>query len=343
MNTALTIEKTPEYATLDKQLTALVPKFEGLMSSDCGVPAERIVRTVMLSIERLPKLLECSRQSILNAAMSAAVLGLEVDGVTGQAFLIPFAGKAQLIIGYKGFNTMAARSGYTVNAGHVKEGDGFDYGEGSGAFVTHKKKLGNKGRIVAAWAVAEHKGRPPIVKVLSIDEIMEVKAKSPGGKKKDSPWNDTNGPGFPAMCEKTVIRRLARSMPLNVMQYAATMDEAYEERGLHSRVGEGGPVIEGESSPIAGDQGGQPETKDLSAPTVFSYVVPGTGTAKATSIDEWMANVTRRIMTFKTIADATGFRDANQETFNRLAVDHRDQVDEILGAIEATINTFKEG
>ena len=39
---------------------------------------------------------------------------LEVDGVTGQAFLIPFKGRAQLVIGYKGFNTLAARSGLTV-------------------------------------------------------------------------------------------------------------------------------------------------------------------------------------------------------------------------------------
>jgi RecT family len=32
--------------------------------------------------------------------MSAACLGLEVDGVTGQAYLLPFKGKAQLVIGY---------------------------------------------------------------------------------------------------------------------------------------------------------------------------------------------------------------------------------------------------
>jgi hypothetical protein len=41
------------------------------------------------------------------------------------------------------------------------------------------------------------------------------------------------------MCEKTVKRRLARSMPLNMMQLAARMDEALDEqgaaRGPHAR------------------------------------------------------------------------------------------------------------
>jgi recombinational DNA repair protein RecT len=35
-------------------------------------------------------LVKADRQSLLNASMSAACLALEVDGVTGQAFFIPF-------------------------------------------------------------------------------------------------------------------------------------------------------------------------------------------------------------------------------------------------------------
>jgi hypothetical protein len=59
---------------------------------------------------------------------------------------------------------------------------------------------------------------------------MAVKAKSPGAARSDSPWNDP-AIGFPAMCQKTAKRRLARSMPLNVMQQAARMDEAVDEQG----------------------------------------------------------------------------------------------------------------
>ena len=96
-------------AILEKQFEPLAPRFAQVLPA--SLPVERLIRTVMVSVERLPKLMECDRQSLFNAAMSAACLGLEVDGVTGQAFLIPFAGKAQLVIGYKGYSTLAARSG----------------------------------------------------------------------------------------------------------------------------------------------------------------------------------------------------------------------------------------
>jgi len=193
------------------------------------MPVERLTRTLIISCERNPKLLDCDRQSLINAAMSAAVLGLEVDGVTGQAHLIPFKGRCQLVVGYKGYNTMGARSGYTVTGACVREGDVFDYVLGSAPFLKHKP-LANTGRITHAWAVASSRTLPPIISVLSIDEVMAIKAKSPGARMSDSPWNDA-AIGFPAMAEKSAKRRLARSMPLNVYQYAARLEEAFEEQG----------------------------------------------------------------------------------------------------------------
>jgi len=136
------------------------------------------MRTVIMSIERLPELLNCSPQSIMNAATTAAVLGLECDGVTGQGFLIPYKGVATFQIGYKGYNTLAARAGYTINGGVVREGDEFDFQLGTGGFVRHKPLLnGNKRRIVAAWSTAESNGRPSIVVVMSIEDVDAIKAR----------------------------------------------------------------------------------------------------------------------------------------------------------------------
>lgn len=232
---------------LERQLAPLAPRFEEALSG--MMPVKRLMRTLMVSCERLPQLLDCNRQSLINAAMSAAVLGLEVDGVTGQAYLLPFAGKAQLVIGYKGFNTLAARSDITITGGVVREGDVFDFDLGEG-WVTHKPTLGSKTRIVAAWAKASHLRRPAVVVVLGIEELMAVKAKSPGAKRNDSPWNDPMI-GFPAMCEKTAKRRLARSLPLNTMQLAARMDEAVDEQGKSAWITpDRGTVIEGEMKTV---------------------------------------------------------------------------------------------
>lgn len=218
-----------ELAILESQLKPLAPRLE--MVLDKRVPVDRLMQTIMISCERMPALLKCDRQSLFNSAMSAAVLGLEVDGVTGQAYLIPFAGKAQLVIGYKGYNTLAARSNITITGAVVREGDEFDYELGSNGFVRHKPMLnGASRRIIGAWACATSLTRPAVHVVMGADELLAVKGKSPGAKRSDSPWNDPSI-GYPAMCEKTVKRRLARAMPLNIMQVAARLDEAVDEQG----------------------------------------------------------------------------------------------------------------
>src|SRR6185437_5144847 len=211
--------------------------------------------------------LECDRQSLFNAAMSAACLGLEVDGVTGQAYLIPFKGKAQLVIGYKGFNTLAARSGITITGNIVRQGDEFDYQLGSAAYVRHKPKS-SKGAITHAWACAQSMDRPAVVEVLDYDELLAVKNRSPGAKRSDSPWNDPVI-GFPAMCQKTAKRRLARSMPLNIMQQAARLDEAVDEQGAPAWISpDKGVVIDGEFSDAPRINHDQRDTQELLSPAI---------------------------------------------------------------------------
>lgn len=272
-----------ELAILENQLRPLAPRLELVL--DKRVPVERLMQTIMISCERLPLLLQCDRQSLFNSAMSAAVLGLEVDGVTGQAYLIPFAGKAQLVIGYKGFNTLAARSGFTITGAVVREGDEFDYELGSAAFVRHKPQLNGKDRrLVGAWACATSNTLPAVVSVLGVDELLAVKAKSPGAKRKDSPWNDPSI-GYPAMCEKTAKRRLARSMPLNVMQLAARMDEAVDEQGLPARIDpERGVIVDGEiiepsATPTADQLIGTPSAQARAAGPAASSPPPLDGAA----------------------------------------------------------------
>jgi len=221
-----------DLVALERSFEPLVPKFAAVLTH---LTAQRLIRSVMISCERNPVLLTVNRQSLYNAAMSAACLELECDGVTGQSFLIPFAGKAQLVIGYKGFVTLGARSGLTITGEVVRDGDDFDFDEGEG-WIRHKKLLGKPDRrIIATWAKAAALDRPAVIKVLDIDDILAVKKKSPAGAKRDSPWNDP-AIGFPAMAEKTAKRRLARSLPLNVMQAAARLDEAFEEQGRGAHI-----------------------------------------------------------------------------------------------------------
>lgn len=245
----MVVSVASELVLFENMLRPLTPHFEQALGN--AMPVARLMRSIMISVERNPKLLtNADRQSLINSAMSAACLGLEVDGITGQAFFIPFKGKAQLVIGYKGLTTLAARSGFTVQGEVVRDGDAFEYELGDRGFVRHKPKLGNKGDIIAAWATASSLSRPSIVSVLGIDDLMAVRAASPAVKGgADTPWNEKTI-GFPAMCSKTAKRRLNRSMPLNAdprFHLAASMEENFEERGRLSWIDpERGLQIEGE-------------------------------------------------------------------------------------------------
>jgi recombination protein RecT len=249
-------------AILESQFRPLTPKFEQVLNGI--MPASRLIRTVIISCERTPKLFECDRQSLFNAAMTFAVLGLEVDGVTGQGYIIPFKGIAQPVIGYKGMNTLGARSGLTITGRVVREGDSFDFDEGA-AIVHHKRKLGDEfnRQIIAVWAKAASISRPAALRVLSITEILAIKTKSPRGNQ--APWAD-DAIGFPAMAEKSAKRRLARDMPLNVFQSAARMEEAFEEQGEPSYIHPDKGVVVGGEVSASNYHDTTPSAQELIAP-----------------------------------------------------------------------------
>jgi recombination protein RecT len=257
-----------ELAIFENQLAPLAPRFSDVLGQ--LLPVERLIGTALICCERTPALLVCDRQSLILGVMTFAALALPIDGVTGQGYLIPFNDRkqnkkiAQPVIGYKGFNTLGARSGLTINGAVVREGDEWDYDDGSKPFIHHKRKLGGETdrKILAAWSTARANERPSSQIILSIDELLAVKAKSPRGG--EPPWADT-AIGFPAMCEKTAKRRLARIMPLNVFQLAARLEEAFEEQGLPSYITpERGLIIGGE---ITRESSPTPTAAQLTTPS----------------------------------------------------------------------------
>jgi phage RecT family recombinase len=258
-----------ELAIFEAQLKPLTNQFEDVLAD--RMPVARLTRTLFMACEKTPKLLDCNRQSLINAGMTFAVLALETDGVTGQGYLLPFANVAQPVIGYKGYNTIGARSRITITGNVVREGDVYDFDLGEG-WVKHKSTAaGSEGRIIAAWAKAAASDRPAIVEWLWLPQLEAVKKKSPGAKKSDSPWNDP-GVGLPAMYGKTAKRRLARSTPMEwarpEFQLAARMEEAFDEQGRHSFISPTrGVVIEGDRSPIADrEPSPTPDLADLTGP-----------------------------------------------------------------------------
>ena len=187
--------------------------------SKAGLDPEKVSSRLMLEIRRNETLGKCAMQSLAQCAMEAASLGLSFGGVMGQAFAIPFWDakgkeyKAQLLVGYRGYITVAFREGIVIRAGVIYENDEYDYDEGRG-YIKHKPALQQRGEFLAAWAQAEFEDGRQKCKVLNMEDICSVRDNSQGYRRANDkgyshPWVDH----FPAMAQKSAIRNLFKTLP----------------------------------------------------------------------------------------------------------------------------------
>ena len=205
------LAKNQQEQQQDKTLINLVGRMgPGIKRALPGmIRPERFIRVTVSAISGNKDLQACTESSFLGALMNAAQLGLEPNTPIGQAYLIPYAGKCQFQIGYKGMIELAARSGVTVQAHEVKEGDQFTYEYGLEPILKHKPAMKNRGETIMYYAVWRSKDAFGF-EVMSKEDMLEFKKKFV--KAKDGPWNDN----FDAMAKKTVIKRALKYAPLSV-------------------------------------------------------------------------------------------------------------------------------
>lgn len=194
---------------------------------------ERIISVVMTAVHQTPRLKECDSLSLTAAVVQASLLGLELGGVRGQAHLVPYKGKAQLIPGYRGLADLARRSGEikAPRAHAVRENDLFVHELGTENKLVHQPTLNDRGEIIAFYAVVDLVGGGHQFEVMTKSQVETIRDNSPGYKiakqyNKSSVWDDH----FEEMGRKTVFRRLAKWLPMSVeLATAINLDnQAYQ-------------------------------------------------------------------------------------------------------------------
>lgn len=278
--TALATTKPREMTQAEQQFSSLKHLLANNMKSImAALPShmkpERLARIVMTTVQKNPKLLECTQESFLGCVLSCAALGLEPDGLMGQAYLIPFKDYRNkrtictLIPGYKGLIKLARQSGEvsTIDAHEVRIGDQFDYRYGSDPFLRHqpaecpivdvhiKKGEANSptvkapdpdwrpGEITHFYAITKLRDGTTQFVVMprwEVDEIRDGSQNYQSAKKfnSDTPWETD----YPEMGKKTAIRRLSKMIPASVekdhlLQKAVAIDER-ADRGLAQNLDE---------------------------------------------------------------------------------------------------------
>lgn len=207
-----------------------MPTLANVLTMAPGITERGFMQAFVDVLGNNPNLLECTEQSLFNCASTAALLRAMPGNVLGQFYMLPFnvrgIGKvATPVIGYKHYNTLAAVSGIGVEASAVRKYDVFKAIKGTTVSIHHEQDLERSdAQIIGAYSVLVRGNTRYSPVTMGIKQLMQVKAKSMGARKSDSPWNDHAGPGFEAMCEKTVRRRQARSIPVNAFVMADAIE-----------------------------------------------------------------------------------------------------------------------
>lgn len=178
---------------------------------------DRVLRIALTSIRKVPKLLECTPESLCACLLTCTQRGLAPDSSSQHAHLIPFKDKntgttvCTLIFGFKGLMDLALRH-KDVLSFHVPqavyEQDAKEYELGLEPKLVHKPAASaDRGKIVAFYAVARlANGEKPFV-WMWLHEVEKVRDAVYQWQKK--PWKDH----FEAMGLKTVVRRLCKWLP----------------------------------------------------------------------------------------------------------------------------------
>lgn len=177
------------------------------------IDPKRMMKMALMACEKVPQLMECSPKSLFMGLLQASEMGLEVGSGFGHAYLLPFKREAVLVVGYQGYIELIHRTGTTVRAVNVFEGDTFEYEEGTTPRIRHLPDLGAKRApetLRFSYAVGQKiAGGPPVMVVLTKAEVDQIRARSPSKNSATSPWVTD----YLAMALKSPVRRLAKMLP----------------------------------------------------------------------------------------------------------------------------------
>ncbi len=213
-----------------------------------GMDAARAISQALSSFEANPKLLDAAAKnpsSLFSAIGLAGSMGWACDGITGQAYLVPFKDKIVLIPGYKGLRDLVERTGqYRVRMESVHDGDEFEFIDG---FTPPKHARNRDGQrlfkpVTDVYTIAQSRDgkKEYLVFHMTVEQCIAHRDQYSENwrryKNEKNPWHEKN-PGFRVMCMKCPFLEAVHrgDLPISVedKRVRVVVDAAVaEHRGL---------------------------------------------------------------------------------------------------------------
>lgn len=213
---------TPRDQAIQTRLIAKQKMINSLMGDKAK--ADKFLATAV-KVASDNKLNGCNVDSIIDACVTVAQLGLDLNPVLSHAYLVPFKGNIQLIVSSRGYNALLARTGWKLKTYIVNDGDEFDYNiDGFDETVRFKKDLdGDGGKFKYAVALAQSPDGMLYVEVMNASQIEKHrKVSSNQSDKPSGVWLQW----FDEMALKTVTKKLVKKLPIGEeMAYAVNVDD----------------------------------------------------------------------------------------------------------------------
>lgn len=255
-------------STMEEFIESYEPKIAKALAGQ-GIDSERFIRRAVTDIKMNNNLMRCERNSLIGAVIRAAQYAFNPG--TGEYYVIPRGGKASFEIGYKGWVTLAYRSGKVkaIEVRPVYQDDEFDHEFGLDSRIKHvpsPKAGAADGLPTYVYAIIHTTMGGVLSEVWSWERIMDHKKRySKGG----TGWKDAPV----AMAKKTVFLQAMTYGPWSAdMQTAAAADNA-----VHTIHADTGAVVEAE------EVTGNPRLDDIKTAIKAAGLTPAKGMKLAVS------------------------------------------------------------
>jgi recombination protein RecT len=150
-------------------------------------------------------------QSMIDAVINIAAIGISLNPAQKHAYLVPRDGKVCLDISYMGLLHIATDSGSIMwgQSKIVYQGDTYTNNGVEKAPTHTANTFGDRGPIVGAYCTVKTAGGDFLTEEMSIEQIKSVANRSAAFKKNSGPWKTD----YDEMVRKTVVKRAYKYWP----------------------------------------------------------------------------------------------------------------------------------